>query len=256
MINERRRGLPYVLVAAVLTLATAVHAQENEARVLVRKALEAMPRQSFSARVDLSSPDFETRRLAMHRKYVGDTHGTYIEVIAPETFIGVRLLFLEKAHGPNEQYIKVAFSRSSVLVADEIRKQPFLNSTFYVYDLVLPDLDDFTYSLVGETEILGRKCIRVEATAKDPQKDIYSKSILAIDARDRLILRREFFDEAGQPFKVWEVEKLQKIDGVWTFSEQKMTNLADEKTSRLEVAEIMYNVELADEMFAPQYLLR
>ena len=256
MIYERKRRLHTALIASILTLATAAQAQPDEAKSLIGRAIEAMPREPFSAKVDLSSPDFETRRLAMHRKYVGDTHGTYLEVIAPETFIGVRFLFLEKPHGPNEQYIKVAFSRTSVLVADEIRKQPFLNSTFYVYDLVQQDLEAFTYRMAGETDLLGRKCMLVEATSKDPQNDVYSKSILAIDATDLLVLRREFFDGAGKPFKVWEVEKLQKIDGVWTFSEQKMTNLRDKKASRLNVAEITYNVELSDEMFTPKYLLR
>lgn len=256
MIHRRRSELRWALIVLFLTLATAAQAQQNEAQALVGKALEAMPREPFSAKVDLSSPDFETRRLAMHRKYVGDTHGTYLEVIAPETFIGVRFLFLEKPHGPNEQYIKVAFSRTSVLVADEIRKQPFLNSTFYVYDLVQQDLEAFTYRMAGETDLLGRKCMLVEATSKDPQNDVYSKSILAIDATDLLVLRREFFDRAGKPFKVWEVEKLQKIDGVWTFSAQKMTNLQDNKASRLDVAEITYNVDLPNEMFTPKYLLR
>jgi len=96
----------------------------------------------------------------------------------------------------------------------------------------------------------------VEAIPKEPQSDIYGKSVQAIDPTDLLILRREFLDEDGKPFKVWEVEKLQKIDGVWTFSEQKMTDLKENHTSRLDVAEITYNVDLPDEMFTPKYLLR
>lgn len=256
MVYKRKRGLRRALAVSILALATAAHAQPDEAGDLVRQALAAMPRECFSTKVDLSSPDFETRPLGMHRKYVGDAHGTNLEVIAPETFVGVRFLFLENPQGPNEQYIKLAFSRTSVLVADEIRKQPFLNSTFYVHDVVQPNPANFTYRMTGEAEILGRKCKLVEATPKEPQNDIYSKSVQAIDPTDLLILRREFFDEGGKPLKIWEVEKLQKIDGVWTFSAQKITDLKDKKTSRLEVAEITYDVDLSDEMFTPKYLLR
>ena len=237
-------------------LSTAARADADEARNLVRRVLDAVPKASFAAKLNLSSKDFDTRVLRMNRKYVGGAHGSYLEVIAPDNLQGIRFLFLEHPGGQNEQYIKVAASRSSVRVSDEIRRQPFLGSTFYVSDLVMPNLDDYTYRFVGEETLLGRPCKLVEMLPKKPDEEIYGKTVLALDPNDLLILRRQFFDQKGDLFKVWTIEKVEKIDGNWTLREQEMSNVKDNTRSRLEVAEIEYGVDLPDVMFTPKYLLR
>jgi hypothetical protein len=235
---------------------TGAIAAGDEARDLVRRVLDAVPKASFVATLNLSSKDFDTRVLRMHRKYVGGAHGSYLEVISPENLQGIRFLFLEHPGGENEQYIKVAASRRSVRVSDEIRRQPFLGSAFYVSDLVMPDLNDYTYRFVGEQTLLGRPCKLVEMVPKRPSEEIYGKTVLALDPKDLLILRRQFFDRKGDLFKVWTIDKVEKIDGNWTLREQEMANVKDNTRSLLEVAEIEYGVDLPDLMFTPKYLLR
>lgn len=231
-------------------------ADDADARDLVRRVLEAIPRQSFVATLALSSPDFAPRELQMSRKYVGGTHGSYLEVTAPDDLAGIRFLFLERAHEPNQQYIKVKASRSAVRVSDDIRKQPFLGSTFYVSDLVMPELDDYTYRAAGTDVIGGRSVMLVEMTPKQSDKDIYGKTVLALDPKDLLVLRREFFDHKGNKVKVWTIDKVEQIDGVWTLTGQEMQNLPDNTRSRLDVRGIKYNADLPDAMFTPAYLLR
>jgi outer membrane lipoprotein-sorting protein len=256
MLTPTSRPLVWGAILLVSGLAAPAHAQETDARALVQQVLDALPREPVTAKMTLSSDQWAPRVLQLSRKYVSDTHASYLEVVAPEELQGIRFLFLERPGGENEQYIKVAGSRTSVRVTDEVRKQPFLGSAFYVSDLVIPELDDFTYTLAGETELLGRRCRLVEATPKRPELEPYSKSILALDPTDRLILRREFFDRKGRLFKVWTIEKVEKVDGIWTLLQQQMANVQDKTTARLEVTEVKYNVDLKDLMFTPTYLLR
>lgn len=242
--------------ALALVYAAAAHADDADAKALVTRVVEAIPKQPFVAKVTVSSPDFTPRELQMNRKYVGGTHGSYLEVTGPDDLEGIRFLFLERAHEPNEQYIKVKASRNAVRVSDEIRKQPFLSSTFYVSDLVMPEIDDYTYRYVGKDVIDGRSVTLVEMTPKDPKKDIYSKTILALDPKDLLVLRREFYDAKGDKIKLWTIDKVERIDGIWTLTGQEMKNLKDNTRSRLDVSDIKYNAELPDVMFTPKYLLR
>jgi outer membrane lipoprotein-sorting protein len=168
----------------------------------------------------------------------------------------MRFLFLQPLKGENQQYMKPTFSRSSVLVSGEIRQRPFLGSAFYVADLVDPVIDNFTYSFVGEEELLGRKCKLVEAVPKKPADEIYGKTILALDPKDLLILKRQFFDPSGKLLKVWTIEEVQQIDGTWTLAKQKMENVQDNTISRLDTLEIEYNADIKDLVFKPKYLLR
>lgn len=251
----RRLALGLV-VLALLAGARVARAEEEDAQALARRVFDALPKQSFSAKVKLSSARFAPRELAMKRKFVGGAHASYLEIVAPETLVGIRFLFLERPDGQNEQFMKAAFSRSKLLVSDEIRRQPFLGSDFYVADLVLPRPEDYTYRYAGTENVLGRRCKFVEMTPKKPDEALYGKTILALDPRDLLILGRRFYDSEGRLQKVWTVDKVEKVEGIWTLRGQELSNVQEKTKSRLDVEEIDYDVELPDDMFTTKYLLR
>jgi negative regulator of sigma E activity len=241
------------LGAAVLAAGVAI-AQEPDAKALVKQVIEAVPRNSFSAKVTLSAKEFAPRELQMNRKHVDGGHGSYLEVTAPDELKGIRFLFIERVDKPNEQYIKVKFSRRPVQVQEDIRTQPFLGSAFYVSDLILPNIEDYDYRYLGKDVIGGRTVTLVEMTPRKPADQVYAKTILALDPKDKLIMRREFFDAKGTKVKVWTIDKVEQIDGIWTLTGQQMENLKDKTASRLDISEITYNAELPDSMFTPKYL--
>ncbi len=257
METRRYRGFSLALAGALLlTAGGPARAADEAARDLVKKVLETLPKAPLTANMKLTIADGATRELELHHKFINGARANYLEVKSPPELAGIRFLFLQPLDGPNEQYIKVAASRSVVQVSYEIRTQPFLGSTFYVSDLVEPKIGDFDYAFVGEEEVLGRKCKLVQATPKNPAGELYSKTVLALDPTDLLILKRQFFDTKGQLAKVWTIDKVEKIDGNWTLLQQTMTNVPEKASSKLEVVEIKYGVELKDMMFTPKYLLR
>jgi outer membrane lipoprotein-sorting protein len=69
-------------------------------------------------------------------------------------------------------------------------------------------------------------------------------------------MRREYFDKKGDKQKVWTVDKVEKIDGIWSLTGQEMHNLQDDNKSRLDISQIKYNVDVPDTIFTPKYLLR
>lgn len=257
MISRRSRAWALSALAAVCVPMTAVAAgDDTEGKELVSKVVAAIPKNSFSAKLTLSSADFAPRELQISRKYVDGAHGSYLEVTAPDELEGIRFLFLERAQQPNEQYIKVKASRNPVRVQEGIRTQPFLGSAFYVSDLVLPEVDNFTYKYLGKDVVGGRSVNLVEMTPKDPDKEVYAKTVLALDPKDLLIMRREFFDKNGDKVKVWTIDKVEQIDGIWTLTGQEMQDLKTNAKSRLDVSDVKYNAELPDMMFTPKYLTR
>lgn len=247
-------GLVAVLALSMAHPGTGA-AQDAGAKDLVKKVMDALPKVPFEAKLHLTSPG-NFRDLTLSHKLVGGARASYLEVTAPDDLKGIRFLFIEHLDKPSEQYIKVTASRRAVLVADEVRKQPFLGSAFYVADLIEPPLDAFNYKFVGEDSVLGRSCKLVEATPLKPADALYSKVINCFDPKDNLALRREFFDAKGRLLKVWEVKKVEKLDGNWTIMDQSMTNVQEQTTSRLETKSVDFNVVLTDGMFTPNYLLK
>jgi hypothetical protein len=244
------------LAAFLLLIGMPARGDDDAARELVRKVLDALPQEPFIARITVTGPHEGVRSLDVRQKIIGGARASYLEVVAPGELAGPRFLFLQPRDGPTQQHIKVPASRVVVQVSDVLRTQPFLGSTFYVTDLVEPPLDRFDYAFVGETELLGRPCTLIEAQPKNPKDHVYGKTILAIDPNDLLILRRQFFDPQGKLLKVWTIGKVEKIDGNWTMLEQKMENVQENVVSELDVESIRYGAELDDSMFTPKYLLR
>lgn len=250
------KALGLVCLAMGLSTGPARADSDADARELVRKVLDALPKDSFEARMTVSSGDFEPRELRMVRHYIDGAHGTYLEVSSPDELEGIRFLFLEHPGKPNEQFIKIKASRTAIQVSEEVRRQPFLGSTFYVSDLVMPNLDDYSYKYVGKDVVGDRTVTLVEMTPKDPEADIYSKTIAALDPNDLLVLRREYFDKDGEKIKVWTVDKIDKIKDTLSPMGQKMVDLRTGDTSRLDVGKVDFDTEVTDASFKPKYLLR
>lgn len=242
--------------AIVISVSVATNAGADDAKALVRKAIEALPRSTFAAKLKLRTGRQEPQQLTLRHKMIEGVRASYMEVTSPADVAGVRFLFLESLDKPPVQYLRVPTSPRHLLVADDVRMRPFLNSAFYVADFVEPALDDFNFAIVGEEEILGRKCKMVEAVPKDPSKAVYGKTIVGIDPKDSLILKRDFYDHDGKLFKQWTADAVEKISGHWTQLKQTMSNIEDGIESRLEIVEIKYDVDLDDSMFKPDYLLQ
>lgn len=255
MVEHGLRGSVAAMALATLAFAGAAGAADD-AGALVKQAVDALPKKPFTAKLELKPSSQPQRDIRLDHKLVGGARASYLEVTAPDALAGIRFLFLEHPNGQPEQFIKIAAARNAVQVKDQVRKQPFLESDFYVSDLVEPPVDAYTYKFVGEEELLGRKTKLVEAVPKDSANEIYGKTVIAIDPTDLLILKRSFYDLKGNLQKVWTIDQVEKVDGIWTIRASTMTNVPDKTTSTLKTPEIRYDVELSDSIFTPEHLRR
>jgi hypothetical protein len=245
-----------VLGLSVAALATAARADDAQARKLVEDAVNALPRATFVAKVKLTTSE-GVRELDLNQKVINGVRHGYLEVTAPPDLKGIRHLFIEPKDSPPTQYLKLTGARTIVRVAEEVRSQPFLRSTFFIADLVEPQVDAYTYKSLDEgAEIGGRYCKRVESIPKNAAKEVYGKIVACIDPKDKLVVQREFFDRKGKPWKTWKVESFKQIDGFWTPMVQDMHNIQDKAESRIETVDIKYNADLPDSIFTPEHLRR
>lgn len=251
----------YVCLAAAalgaVVAGAAAAAEEDEARALVKSMLEATPSVTFSARAKVSAPGGWVRDLILlHKPMPNGETATFMEVTAPADVRDTRFLFLERTEGRDRQFMYLPTVRRAIEVMDDSRAQGFLGSDFSISDLVAPDLNAYTYKFIGEEQVNGRACRLVELTPKDAAGEIYGRATLAIDPADKLLVRTQFFDKKGAPYKIWTLTKVEKIDGIWTPRRQEMENVQKKTKSAIELDEVKYNVDLADKLFSREHLTR
>lgn len=244
-----------IVAAGLVAISGPVHAEESAAS-LVKKTVDALPKVPVQAKLKLTPPEGPPRTVELSSKMVGGKRASYLEVTEPAALQGIRFLFLENPGGETEQYMKIAMAPNPVKVSGQVRKNPFLESTFYVSDMVEPTVDDFVYEFVGDGGIGGRAVKQIKATPKDPENAVYGSMLLSIDPKELIVVKREFTDKKGKPFKEWSVDVVEEIDGILTIRDQRMKNVQNETESRLEVVDITYNGEVPDSTFTPEHLRR
>jgi len=254
--RPERSARVIIAITVVLTLRAAASGADDDGRQLIQKVIDAIPKVTLEASATLASEGGVVRQLDLKRKPTKDGDASYLEVSAPQTLKNTRFLFIERGPEGSLQYIYTPSFGRSVRVGGDARKQSFLGSEFYVSDLIMPDLNAFTFSITGEEEVAGRKCKLVESVPKNPADEPYSKVVMAVDPADALILRTQFYDPKGKLLKVWTIEKLEKVQGYWTPLLHSVANVQDNTRSKLEITEVKYDVDIPNEVFTKPYLER
>ena len=186
----------------------------QEPRDLLKEAIETYPDTPFTAKGKLSWEQVMREMTLSHRRVDDQTSGSYLEVTAPLNLKGTRFLFLERKQGRDAQFIKVPDVHRVLQAGEKQRDEPFLGSDFYVSDMIAPDVDSLELTELSRETVAGRECRIIEAVP--PTEWLYGKARYAVQPDDRLVLRTEFFDKKGNLFKVWTLDKVEKVNGNWT----------------------------------------
>jgi hypothetical protein len=246
-----------ILIALITTSSWPALAEEEKTpRELLKEAIATYPDSPFTAKGKLSWEEVTREMTLSHRSMDDQTTGSYLEVTAPLNLRGTRFLFIERKQGRGTQFIKVPDVQRVLQAGAKQHDEPFLGSDFYMSDMTAPDIDNFELTELSRETVAGRECRIIEAVPNPSTEWLYRKGRYAVQPEDKLVLRAEFFDKNGVPFKVWTLEKVEKVNGNWTPYLQRMNNVQQKTESTLELVDIQYGVTLPNQMFTRTYLER
>ncbi len=86
----------------------------------------------------------------------------------------------------------------------------------YTNDDILKEssvVDDYTHKIIGEEEIDGRPCYKIELVAKEDAAVIWGHQIRWIDKKDLLFLKSELYDEDGYLIRTELGSDIKLMDG-------------------------------------------
>jgi len=231
--------------------------EEDDARALVQRVLDAAPKVPYVTRMTLTTPGGLVREFTMSGKTLANgIDARYLEVTGPYNIKDTRYLLYDRSTRRDDQFVYVPFMKRIIRLSEKTRREPFLGSTFYVNDIVVPPVDDFTYRFVGMETIGQRSCRLIESVPKNPAQETYGRAVFAVDPIDLVVLRVQLYDHDDRLLKVHTIDKLEKVDGYWTPYLQTMRNVQDADMSELETVDIQYNAPIGDEVFREAHLGR
>lgn len=140
-------------------------------------------------------------------------------------------------------------------IAAREKSENFMGSDFTYEDIGGRELNDDEYELLGEEEVNGIDCYKVQAIPK--QKDTaYNKRIVWVDKNNFVMTKVQFYDKKNRLLKVLDFLK-QHLDGnYWSVLKMKMENMQTEHKTVMEISDIQYDIGVKESFFTERYLKR
>ena len=185
---------------------------------------------------------------------LGDSK-TLVVFTDPKEIRGVALLSINRRGVTDRQFMYTPATQRVRSVSAQERSARFIGSDFTYEDIAEHVLDDFTYRLLGDDEIIdAHKTYKVEATPVDPGRSQYKFLYYWVAQDVPLILFAELYDANGQKVRVLHATQLKRESGIWGARHTEMSSVQDATRTVLTIDEVKFNTGLDEKLFTPEGL--
>ena len=130
----------------------------------------------------------------------------------------------------------------------------------YTHDDILREtsvVNDYSHEIMGEEELDGRLCYKIEMTALEKASVIWGKQLRWIDRQDFIMLKAELYDEDGYLVRTETCSDIRIMDGRSIPSKIELVP-EDEPQNKtvIEIREIRFNIPLEESFFSQQNMRR
>jgi hypothetical protein len=192
----------------------------------------------------------------------GNTEKKLIRFLAPADVKGVGFLTFDyKVKDDNKWIYMPALRKTRRIISSENAKS-FMGSEFSYADMTLPNIEEYSYKLLGQEMVNGISCFKIEIIPIDDDiadENGFSKKISFIGKNNFVLRKAIYFDLFGDKEKIMEVESVVEVDKIhhkYRMKKIVMTNLQNDRKSISEIEEIQYNPSIPAEYFTTRYLER
>lgn len=241
--------LPAVARAGSPTGAEIMTAVENrnDGRTQISKiTLEINPKQGTK----------RLRELVSMRKEDKDVTKLVTFFLAPTDVRDAAFLVLDRRGADDLRWLYLPAIGQVRQLSAQSNRQSFFGSDFVYEDLTNRDPDLDTHKLLASQKVDSWDCWVVESTPKNARGLDFATYRTWVWKTADLVVRQEYFDSAGKPVRRGQVHKVEKIQDIWTWHQGTMTNLKTGSSTKLQISEVRYNVDVPDERFAESQLGR
>jgi hypothetical protein len=173
---------------------------------------------------------------------------------SPKDIDGTGFLSIEKGVGKTEQFLYLPALRRTRRIVSSQKDQRFVNSDFTYEDLERRAVEDSDHMITGQEKFGNIPCHILESRPKRETESQYSLEKSWVAKGIDIPVYTEYYDKKGNLIKKYKVQKLKKIQDIWTEIEVAMEDLEREHRTILRVISITYNSGLDDQIFTRQNL--
>ena len=172
-----------------------------------------------------------------------------VRFLSPNDIKGTSLLVWEHPGADDERFLYLPAIGRVRRIAGEEKQQSFAGSDLSYEDIGGRDIADYTYAFGDD----GATTWSLESRAKDRDAD-FPRSVSLV-LKDRFIITHaDIYNQRNERAKVFDVKRLERVDGIWTALDLVVVNELQKTRTELATTSIRYNVGLTDNDFTRRQL--
>jgi len=200
-----------------------------------------------------------TMTLLVKKGASGHDDKTLVRFTYPNDIKNTAFLVWEHPEEDDERFLYLPALGRVRRIAGEEKQESFVGSDLSYEDIGGRDVADYTYAFVDPnatwtaSDGLQHPAWALESRAKDKKAD-FPRSVSLIRKDNFIVVHAELFDPRNERVKVFDVRKIDRIDGIWTTLSMVVANDRDRTRTELDTTAIRYNVGLTDNDFTRRRL--
>jgi len=196
----------------------------------------------------------ESERTVSEKRWQYQRIGSYgasksiLRFTIPPEVKGVALLIVNHSDRASDQWMWTPAIGRERRIALQDRSTRFFGTDFSFEDLEERDLDQFDFKLLGEDDVAGAKCWRIEYKPRQSRASQYSSSMTWIRQDNYVSVQVDAYvkNQVARRLKYFNLEQ---IEGIWTARSVEVTDLRRKSRTLLKLEKVEYNVPLKEENF-------
>jgi hypothetical protein len=162
----------------------------------------------------------------------------------------------------DDQWLYLPALRKTKRIASDDKTSAFMGSDFSYADMTKPELENYTFRLLGEKEVDGHPTWIIQRTPVSRgvvEKYGYTKSVLFVRQDCHVTVRSVHWEDKPNRFKYYQVTRLERVDDIWTVLEAQMISRQGKRYLHgtvLSYDDVCYGRSLEDAFFTVRTLER
>ena len=270
---HRRRAVPVSVCAAAVLVAFAAARDGAEASPDLPSGLEIATR--LAERDDGTQLDglirmqlinrngkIRKRDARFLRRDFEDERKTLIYFEGPTNIKGTSFLTFDyhADQKPDDQWIYLPALSRVRMISSSDRGDYFLGTDFTYEDIKETtsfSLTDYSFKTIGkerrgEKDVYVLECTPINEKVK--RELGYSRILAFIDPALWMPVQAEYWDEAGNPLKIVDIDRVERIDDIWTPLRFVAKNHKSGHTTVFDYSEVDYHVDLSRDVFSKRQM--
>ena len=213
---------------------------------------------STRTQMDLTEKGRPARRRELVTYRVSKGRGAsanLIRFLEPQDVAGTGLLSITNADGSSEQSLYLPALDRVRRISGDRKGGRFAGSDLYYEDLQERQPSKDRHRILGRETVAGITFDVLESSPIDPTDSVYKKRVSWIDPQTMLVHRVDYFErDEVQPSKRFELLASKRIQGYWTVTDSRVTDLGSGHVTRMVVDTVKYDRKLPAQLFSSKAL--